>query len=47
MQQEVFMQAARVTATYATLFAGLLIWQGVSKLRLAAACKAKKEDFDR
>jgi hypothetical protein len=47
MPAEVFVGAARVTAVYATLFAALLIWQGISKLRLAAACQAKKQPFDR
>lgn len=47
MPADVFVNAARVTAVYATMFAALLIWQGVSKLRLAAACQAKKEPFDR
>lgn len=47
MPAEVFVGAARVTAVYATMFAALIIWQGMSKLRLAAACQAKKEPFDR
>lgn len=47
MPADVFIGAARVTAVYATMFAALLLWQGVSKLRLAAACQAKKEPFDR
>jgi hypothetical protein len=47
MPAEVFVGAARVTAVYAILFAALLLWQGISKLRLAAACQAKKQPFDR
>ena len=47
MPADVFISAARVTAAYAILFAGLLIWQGISKLRLHQLCSAKKEPFDR
>jgi hypothetical protein len=47
MSAEAFVGAARVTTAYAVLFATLLLWQGISKLRLAVACQAKKEPFDR
>lgn len=47
LQSEVFFGAARVTAAYAIMFASLIIWQGMSKLRLAAACAKTKEKFDR
>lgn len=43
----VFLGAARVTAAYAILFFGVLLWQASAKLRWAAHCQAKKESFDR
>lgn len=47
LQSVVFLGAARVTAAYAIMFASLIIWQGVSKLRIAAACAKTKETFSR
>jgi hypothetical protein len=47
LQSEVFVGAARVTAAYAIMFASLVLWQGLNKLRIAAACAKTKEKFDR
>jgi len=47
MPAAVFLGAARVTAAYAILFFGVLLWQAGAKLRWAAHCQAKKESFDR
>jgi len=44
---EVFASAARVTTAYAILFSGVILWQGMNKLRMTAKAFSKKEAFDR
>jgi hypothetical protein len=47
IDQQVFLDACKVTAAFLTLLSVLLVFQGVYKLRLTAIAQKKKERFDR
>ncbi len=45
--REIFKSCALVTAAYVAIYAGILIFQGVFKIKLTITCAKNKHTFDR